>query len=94
MFILSSFPQFEKEEITGEKSVEDPLNSYLGDLVISTETTLSQAKKFDTTKEAELLRLITHGILHLCGYDHENVPQAEAQRMRRKERRISGQIEV
>ncbi len=89
-----SFPQFEKEEITGEKSVEDPLNSYLGDLVISTETTLSQAKKFDTTKEAELLRLITHGILHLCGYDHENVPQAEAQRMRRKERRIRGQIEV
>lgn len=89
-----SFPQFEREEITGKRGVEDPSNSYLGDLVISTETTLSQAKKFDTTKETEVLRLITHGILHLCGYDHENVPQVDAQRMRRKERRIRDQIEV
>ncbi len=83
-----SFPQFPRDELRGIATLEDPSNTYLGDLVISTETTLKQATKFETSKEDELLRLITHGILHLCGYDHENVSTSEAQKMRRKERKI------
>jgi rRNA maturation RNase YbeY len=31
--------------------------------------------------------LLVHGILHLCGYDHER-SEAEAQRMQRRERSI------
>ena len=32
-----------------------------------------------------MLRLSIHGILHLMGYDHEDVSLAEARRMRRIE---------
>lgn len=89
-----SFPQFNPKEISGrsKKKVEAP-GPYLGDLVISTETTLKQAKEFGVTKRAELMRLVVHGVLHLCGYDHEKVPAAEAQRMRRRERYIRSKLE-
>jgi len=90
-----SFPQFNPKEISGrsKKKAEAP-GPYLGDLVISTETTLKQAKEFGVTKRAELMRLLVHGVLHLCGYDHEKVPAAEAQRMRRRERYIRSKLSV
>lgn len=83
-----SFPQFTPAEIAGRRRVRESFNPYLGDLVISTETTLKQAKRFGVTPRQELIRLIVHGVLHLCGYDHEKVPAKEAQRMRRRERQI------
>ncbi len=90
-----SFPQFHPKEISGrsKKKAEAP-GPYLGDLVISTETTLKQAKEFGVTKREELIRLVVHGVLHLCGYDHEKVPAAEAQRMRRRERYIRSRLVV
>ena len=57
----------------------------LGDLAISVDTLLRQAKEYGVTPKEELLRLLIHGTLHLLGYDHENVSAKEAQRMRRKE---------
>jgi probable rRNA maturation factor len=90
-----SFPQFHPKEISGrsKRKIAAP-GPYLGDLVISTETTLRQAKEFGVTKRAELTRLVVHGVLHLCGYDHEKVPAAEAQRMRRRERYIRGKLKT
>jgi rRNA maturation RNase YbeY len=85
-----SFPQLTKAELAGK--ARGFVGSYLGDLVISSETTLRQAKEFGVSKREELLRLVVHGILHLCGYDHEKVPHSEAQRMRRKERAIRGRL--
>ncbi len=58
---------------------------FLGDIIISADTMMRQAKEFRVTPEAELDRLMIHGILHLLGYDHENVPKREAEKMRRKE---------
>ena len=66
----------------------------LGDIVISVETALRQAKQHRSTPKRELLRLIIHGLLHLLGYDHERVSQREAQRMRRKERALLRAIMV
>ena len=88
-----SFPQFHPKEISGRsrRKLEAP-GPYLGDLVISTETTLKQAKEFGVSKREELTRLVVHGVLHLCGYDHEKVPPAEAQRMRRRERYIRSKL--
>ena len=60
----------------------------LGDLVISLDTAVKQAKKFGHSLTCELDRLIIHGILHLLGYDHEKVSASKAQKMRRKERRL------
>lgn len=87
-----SFPQYSPREISGKARPKDVGGTYLGDLVISTETTLRQAKEFGVTVREELLRLIVHGVLHLCGYDHEKVPAKEAQRMRRRERAIRAAI--
>lgn len=87
-----SFPQFQPQEIRGRRKPRGVVGSYLGDLVISTDTTLRQAKKFCVTPRDELVRLIVHGILHLCGYDHEGVPAAEAQKMRRRERQIRDKV--
>ncbi len=40
-----------------------------GDIFISVERTLSNAKHLNISAQKELLRVIIHGVLHLCGYD-------------------------
>ncbi|MBL8150860.1 MAG: rRNA maturation RNase YbeY [Blastocatellia bacterium] len=44
---------------------------HLGDIVISTETAAKYAEKLGLTFELEVKRLVVHGLIHLCGYDHE-----------------------
>lgn len=56
----------------------------LGDIVISVETARKQAKEEDHSLLEELTVLFVHGLLHLCGYDHERneeeaVKHAEAE---------------
>lgn len=46
--------------------------NFLGDIVISLETAERQAAENSLSLETEIKQLILHGILHLCGYDHEN----------------------
>jgi probable rRNA maturation factor len=43
----------------------------LGDVVISVEQAARQAAENGLDFEGELAQLILHGLLHLCGYDHE-----------------------
>ena len=43
----------------------------LGDIVISVEQAQRQAEENKLTLENEIKQLILHGLLHLCGYDHE-----------------------
>jgi probable rRNA maturation factor len=59
-----SFPA-EQDEF--EKS-EGPT---LGDVVISVDQAARQAAENKLTFEEEVAQLILHGLLHLCGYDHE-----------------------
>lgn len=47
-------------------------NGFLGDIVISAEQAERQATESRLTLENEVKQLILHGVLHLCGYDHEN----------------------
>lgn len=45
---------------------------YLGDILISSETAYNQVRKArKLTFQANIHRLIVHGLLHLMGYDHE-----------------------
>jgi len=44
---------------------------FLGDIVISAEQAAKQAAENGLSLEAEIKQLILHGLLHLCGYDHE-----------------------
>ena len=43
----------------------------LGDIAMSVETATRQAKENGLSFENEIAQLILHGLLHLCGYDHE-----------------------
>lgn len=49
----------------------DPDKDNLGDIVISAEQAQRQAEENGLTLEGEIKQLILHGLLHLCGYDHE-----------------------
>lgn len=49
----------------------DPDKNNLGDLVISVEQAQRQAEENGLSLEGEIKQLILHGVLHLCGYDHE-----------------------
>lgn len=61
--------------------------SLLGDVVIAVPTALRQAKQGQRSLDEELTVLLVHGILHLCGYDHER-SEKEARRMHRRERMV------
>jgi probable rRNA maturation factor len=58
-----SFP-FEAEEFEADEN-------NLGDIFISLEQAERQAKENNLDFETEIKQLILHGILHLCGFDHE-----------------------
>ena len=49
----------------------------LGDIYISVEKADEQAKNFQVQLQNELERLVTHGILHLIGYEHDEPEQQE-----------------
>ena len=59
----------------------------LGDVVIAVPTAARQARQGQRSLDEELTILLVHGILHLCGYDHER-SEKEARRMHRRERMI------
>lgn len=40
-----------------------------GDIFISLDTVLSNSQKYNTKYKEEIMRVIIHGILHLCGID-------------------------
>ena len=58
----------------------------LGDVAVSVDTAAVQAKENGLTIEGEIAQLILHGLLHLCGYDHEN-DNGEMNRLELKLRR-------
>ena len=49
----------------------DPDKNNLGDIVVSIEQAQKQAAENDLALDIEIKQLILHGLLHLCGYDHE-----------------------
>lgn len=72
----------------GENGVYDINNDtgakMLGDIVISIDHAVAQAKEYGHKLDREIGFLTVHSMLHLLGYDHEN-GGLEAVRMREKE---------
>lgn len=66
-----SFPGFDSLRVGAEDLFIFDENLNFGDIVICREVCLKQSKEFDITYEQELVHLLIHGFLHLCGYDHE-----------------------
>jgi probable rRNA maturation factor len=63
----------------------------LGDVVISADTAAREGTQGGMSMEVRLIELLVHGVLHLCGYDHEQ-DRAQALEMEIKSRQILGQI--
>jgi probable rRNA maturation factor len=66
---------FSCDEVATARTEGAPL--LLGDVVIAPEIALAQSKgaaagSFEAAQAAELNLLLVHGLLHLCGYDHED----------------------
>ena len=57
----------------------------LGDIVLSTQRIIEQAKDFVHSLEREMAYLTVHSMLHLLGYDHMNSDEKEEMRSREKE---------
>lgn len=71
-----SFPQLSppiKESLEKLRMTDDDEPIPLGDVVISVQMAARQAKRYKHSLEDELVRLTTHGILHLLGYDDATV---------------------
>jgi probable rRNA maturation factor len=62
-----SFPM---DELTPPRDGEEPPEGLLGDVVICPEVAQRQAEQALHDVRLELGVLLTHGILHLLGYDH------------------------
>lgn len=86
-----SFPMFEREEIDGLKE-EDEQEDILGDIIVSLEKVKEQADEYGHSLKRELAYLVTHGMLHLLGYDH--MIEEEKVVMRKREEEILGALEI
>jgi len=62
----------------------------LGDIVISVEQARRQAEENGLTLEGEIKQLILHGLLHLCGYDHET----DNGEMNKRERELRRKLKI
>jgi len=62
-----SFPM---DELTPPRDDEEPPEGLLGDVVICPEVAQRQAAQAGHEERVEIGVLLTHGILHLLGYDH------------------------
>lgn len=61
-------------------------NEINGDIFISVERVAENAKEYEVTLEAELLRVMAHGILHYCGYKDKSEEDAALMRSKENEK--------
>ncbi len=60
------------DKVTDVLTFPENTDYYLGDVIISYPRLIEQAKEYEHSNKRELYFLITHGFLHLLGYDHLN----------------------
>lgn len=68
-----SFSQIEEAGVgaPNPRSLANCAGLALGDVLISIDTALRQAREMRITPASRIRRLLVHGFLHLIGYDHE-----------------------
>src|SRR5271168_5013459 len=88
-----SFSQIEQAGAAppNPRSVKNSPGLQVGDVVISIDTALRQAREYRVSAAARLRRLLVHGFLHLIGYDHER-SATDARRMFARERTLAAKI--
>ena len=87
-----SFPMFEREEVHSLKEISKKEADILGDIIVSIEKVKEQALEYGHSFERELAYLVTHGMLHLLGYDH--IIEEEKEQMRKREEEILEKLKI
>lgn len=96
-----SFPMIPFETPSEYGVIEEDMNAYmdpdteevvLGDIMISAEKVIAQAKEYGHSQEREFAFLVAHSMLHLLGYDH--MEEDEAAIMEAKQREILEQLGI
>ncbi len=67
--------------ITFDETFGDIIN---GSILISIDRVVENSKQFNTTKQNELIRVLIHGALHLCGYKDKTEYESEIMRQKEK----------
>lgn len=62
----------------------------IGDVIVAPAQVRRQASDYEVAFEDEMALMVTHGILHLIGYDHQN--DDEAERMEQREKELLGMV--
>ena len=91
-----SFPEFDLKpgEHPGREDADPGTGLIpLGDMVISLERVAAQAREYGHSRRRELAYLVTHSVLHLLGYDHQDEGE-EKKRMREREEAILALLEI
>lgn len=91
-----SFPMIEFDEDGNADSLDFEYDGdlvMLGDIVISTEQAVLQAKEFGHSIKRELAFLCAHSMLHLLGYDHE-VSEEDEKIMFQKQEDILNRLNI
>jgi len=91
-----SFPLLEFDrKSNNEPVIKDVLidtEISLGDIVISTEKVIEQAKEYGHSQDRELAFLLVHGMLHLLGYDH--IQESDEKIMFKKQEEILNLLNI
>ena len=88
-----SFPMYERNEIYKLKEEkESDVEEILGDIIISIPKVKEQADEYGHSFERELSYLLTHGMLHLLGYDH--MIEEEKTIMRKQEEIVLAKLNI
>jgi rRNA maturation RNase YbeY len=61
-----------------------------GEIFVCLDEAVSQARRFHTTWQSELVRYVVHGVLHLLGYD--DAASRARRRMKEAEDNLVGQL--
>jgi probable rRNA maturation factor len=70
----------------------DGTNDLRGEIFVCLDDAVAQAVEFRTTWQAELVRYITHGVLHLLG--HDDLDSTSRRKMKREENRLVRELEA
>lgn len=86
------FSILERDGNNGDNFNPETGELLLGDIVLNAEKVISQAEEYGHSVKREYAFLITHSVLHLCGFDH--MEKAEAERMEKKQKEILEMLNI
>jgi probable rRNA maturation factor len=69
----------------GEPEFAVPQERVLGEVYVSLDRARQQAREYKITLAKEVDRLVIHGMLHLCGYDHQDSNSAREMKSKEEE---------